>query len=246
MTAARSPIPDRTSQSPSRLSGTLRDVIIVLGRPALAPAPASPPPIAPPAPRTHRDDTRGFDDRDGIDGLDGLAALVAVATAGTGAAVQLVGSVGDDREGDEVIIRLGRARVGHAALLRDPAGRTPVTGLEREPVPRLDAQDVELGLRYLSEVRVLVLAEPLDGEAQAVALEGARYHGAEIIALVTSGSVPDPDLADAGTVLEAPPEDLEAFVQVVARYAAGMEAGKSAAEAFREATDAVGWERADA
>ncbi len=236
--AARSPIPDHTSPSPSRLSGTLRGVIIVLGRPALAPAPASPPPIAPPlAPQTHRDDTRG---------LDGLGALVAVATAGTGAAVQLVGSVGDDREGDEVIIRLGRAGVGHAALLRDPAGRTPVTGLEREPVPRLDAQDVELGLRYLSEVRVLVLAEPLDGEAQAVALEGARYHGAEVVALVTSGSVPDPDLADAGTVLEAPPEDLEAFVQVVARYAAGMEAGKSAAEAFREATDAVGWERADA
>ncbi len=246
MTAARSPIPDRTSPSPSpsRLSGTLRDVIIVLGRPALALPPASLPPASPPlAPRTHRDDTRGFDGRDG---LDGLGALVAVATAGTGAAVQLVGSVGDDREGDEVIIRLGRAGVGHAALLRDPAGRTPVTGLEREPVPRFDAQDVELGLRYLSEVRVLVLAEPLDGEAQAVALEGARYHGAEVVALVTSGSVPDPDLADAGTVLEAPPEDLEAFVQVVARYAAGMEAGKSAAEAFREATDAVGWERANA
>lgn len=205
-------------------------MIIILGRPALAP-----PPLAPSTPSPG--DLRG---------LDGLAALVAVATADTGAAVQLVGSVGDDREGDEVIIRLGRAGVGHAALLRDPAGRTPVTGLDRDPAPRLDAQDVELGLRYLSDARVLVLAEPLDGEAQAAALEAARYHGAEVVALVTAGSVPDPKLAEAGTVLEAPPEDLEAFVQVVAKYAAGMEAGKSAAEAFREATDAIGWERADA
>ena len=199
-------------------------MIIVLGRPALAS-----PTVAPP-----RDHTRG---------LAGLAALVAVATAGTGAAVQLVGSIGDDREGDEVIIRLGRAGVGHAALLRDPAGRTPVTGLDRPPAPRLDAQDVELGLRYLSDARVLVLAEPLDGDAQAAALEAARYHGAELIALVTSGSVPDADLKEASTVLEAPPEDLEAFVQVVAKYAAGVESGKSAGEAFREATHAVGWER---
>lgn len=220
-------------------SGTLRDVIIVLGRPALAAptvaaAAGASPPIAAPA--------QGPDD---TSGLHGLAARVAVAAAAIGAAVQLVGSVGDDREGDEVIIRLGRAGVGHAALLRDPAGRTPVAGQEREPAPRLDAQDVELGLRYLADARVLILAEPLETDAQPVALEAARYHGAEVIALVPSGSVPDPDVAGAGTVLEAP-EDLEAFVDVVARYAAGLEAGKPAAEAFREATASTGWERAEA
>lgn len=168
-----------------------------------------------------------------------------MAAATIGAAVQLAGSVGDDREGDEVIIRLGRAGVGHAALLRDPAGRTPVAGQERAPAPRLDAQDVELGLRYLSDARVLILAEPLEGEAQAAALEAARYHGADVIALVPSDSEPDPDVAAAGTVLQAP-DDLEAFVELVARYAAGMEAGKPAAEAFREATAETGWKRAEA
>lgn len=214
-------------------------MIIVLGRPALAAPTLETPALAAPAL------AGSGQDPDGTNGLHGLAALVAVATAAAGAAVQLVGSVGDDREGDEVIIRLGRAGVGHAALLRDPAGRTPVAGHDREPAPRLDAQDVELGLRYLSDARVLILAEPLETDAQPVALEAARYHGAEVIALVPSGSVPHPDVAGAGTVLEAP-EDLDAFVQVVARYAAGLEAGKPAADAFREATASTGWERADA
>lgn len=215
-------------------------MIIVLGRPALAPpaltsAPPAPPTLDAAAPILQDDD-----------GLDGLAALVAVAASAAGGAVQLAGSIGDDREGNEAVIRLGRAGVGHAALLRDPTGRTPVTGQEREPAPRLDAEDVELGLRYLAEIRVLILAEPLEKEAQAAALEAARYHGAHVIALVPPGSVADPALADAGTVLETPSEGAASFVAVVARYAAGLEAGRSAAEAFQEATAAGGWERTEA
>lgn len=212
-------------------SATLRHVIIVLGRPGLS----APQPNAA-APRLDADDRAD---------LHGLAVLVAVAASAAGGAVQLVGSVGDDREGDEVIIRLGRANVGHAALLRDPAGRTPVAGQEREPAPRLDAEDVELGLRYLAEIRVLILAEPLDGDAQSAALEAARYHGAQVIVLVPPGSAPDADLAVAGTVLEAPSEDIAAFVRVVGRFAAELEAGRPAAEAFQEATAATGWERAE-
>ncbi len=166
-----------------------------------------------------------------------------MAAAAAGAAIQLAGSVGDDREGDEAIIRLGRAGVGHAALLRDPTGRTPVAGQERQPAPRLDAEDVELGLRYLAEMRVLILAEPLEREAQAAALEAARYHGAHVIALLAPGSIPDQALAGAGTVLETPSEDVTSFAKVVASYAARLAAGEPASTAFLEATAATGWER---
>lgn len=169
-----------------------------------------------------------------------------MAASTAGGAVQLVGSIGDDREGDEAVIRLGRAGVGHAALLRDPTGRTPVAGKEREPAPRLEAEDVELGLRYLAEMDVLILAERLERGAQAVALEAARYHGAHVIALLPPGSIPDQDLASAGTVLETPSEDVASFVAVVARYAVGLGAGRPAAAAFQEATTAIGWERIEA
>ena len=74
----------------------------------------------------------------------GLAVELALAAARKGAEVELVGAVGDDPEGDRIVIELGRAAVGHAALMRDPATRTPLVGQPRDarPLPRLDAADV--------------------------------------------------------------------------------------------------------
>jgi hypothetical protein len=56
----------------------------------------------------------------------GPAVDVAVAAHKRGAAVELVGKVGDDGAGDAVVVSLGRLGIGHAALLRDPARPTPV------------------------------------------------------------------------------------------------------------------------
>ena len=56
----------------------------------------------------------------------GLAVEVAAAARARGAAVELVGKVGDDGAGDAVVLGLGRLGIGHAALLRDPARPTPV------------------------------------------------------------------------------------------------------------------------
>ncbi len=63
---------------------------------------------------------------DGRGAPGGLAADVAAAAQGRGAQVELVGKVGDDGAGDAVVVALGRAGIGHAALLRDPARPTPV------------------------------------------------------------------------------------------------------------------------
>jgi hypothetical protein len=68
----------------------------------------------------------------------GLAASVAIAAAATGAEVQIVGRVGDDRDGDAVLLALASRGVRHAATIRDtgrPTRRaTAVTLDEGEPL----------------------------------------------------------------------------------------------------------------
>ncbi len=56
----------------------------------------------------------------------GLAAAIAVAAVEAGGVVQLIGKVGDDPDGDAAVLALGRAGIGHVAMLRDAGHRTPV------------------------------------------------------------------------------------------------------------------------
>ena len=120
---------------------------------------------------------------DGNPVATGSAARIALTAADRGAAVQLIGKVGDDPDGEALVLALAQGHVGHVALLRDPAHRTPVQvddaatideeltepgeilapeaarpGGDRADRPALDAGDVDLGLRYLTEFRVVVVA----------------------------------------------------------------------------------------
>ncbi|MBA2571193.1 MAG: hypothetical protein H0V04_08445 [Chloroflexi bacterium] len=201
-------------------------MIVVLGRPGLGrPAGVGPDALA-------------------TEELDGRVARIGLAAAAAGGSVEIVGSIGDDVEGDRVVVLLGREGIGHAALLRDPAGRTAVAGQVREPAPRLDAGDVDLGLRYLSEISVLVLAEPLPPEAESVALGSAEYHAAPVTAIVPAGSTPSARLAATATVFEAPDDAEGPFAAMVGRYAAALANGVAPADAFTAATREGGWERA--
>ncbi len=181
--------------------------------------------------------------------LDRPAGRVARAAAGAGARVELVGSVGDDADGEALALELGHAGIGHAALLRDPAGVTPrVADEDAEegeagPLPRLDAADVDLGLHYLADCQVLVVAEPLEAAALAVATAAATYHDAALIVLTPAGVVPA-GLPNDATVLEMPSHDDGAFAELVGRYAASLESGRSAAEAWHAALTETGWESA--
>lgn len=195
-------------------------MIVVLGRPALARRPHG-------------------------DAVEGTVSRIALAIAAAGWPVELVGSIGDDAEGDRVAVLLGQAGVGHAALLRDPAGRTPVVGEARDPLPRLDAGDVELGLRYIAEVTVLVLAELLAPDAEAAALDAAAYHAAPVVAVVPAGGTPGKRLVEQATVLEAPEEDAAGFAEMIARYTAGLASGSAPADAFAAAVRDAGWEPAN-
>jgi len=175
---------------------------------------------------------------------DGLVARIALAAAATGRAVELVGTIGDDGRGDELAVALGRAGVGHAALLRVAGAVTPSPDTVGEALPRLDPADVDLGLRYVPDCRVLVLAEPLAPAATAVALDAAAYHDAAVVAISGSDGAIDPALAAAATVL-SPPADAESpFAELVGRYAADLDAGADPGPAFAAAARAAGWEAA--
>lgn len=185
----------------------------------------------------------------------GLAALVAMAAASRGVRVELVGSVGEDPAGDAVAIALGRAGVGHAALLRDPAGVTPVTGGPRDavvagPSPRLDPADIELGLRYLSDCRVLVIADGLSDAVATVAMDAAAYHAAAVVAVVPAGAPVPGAFEEGATVLSAPAPDEDGdadegrFAGLVAGFAVGLAEGRPAGDALARAAAGGGWERA--
>ena len=73
---------------------------------------------------------------------------IARSAAAAGGRVELVARVADDPSGDRQLHGLTDARVGHVATLRQPSG---------SEVTALDAGDVELALRYLSDATTIVL-----------------------------------------------------------------------------------------
>jgi len=173
----------------------------------------------------------------------GRASIVALAAARRGAEVQLVGTIGDDDAGDSIAVALGQAGVGHAALLRDPAARTPGDEDPGDPAaPRLEARDVQLGLSYLSDFRVLVLAEPLPTDAQRAALDAADYQGAAVIAVAGRDGRGAEALGEEVTVLEAPEPEGPPFSELIAAYAVELDRGVEPAAAFEAARRAAGWE----
>jgi hypothetical protein len=179
---------------------------------------------------------------DANDQLDRLAAQLALAATNAGAKVDVVGAVGDDSAADRVALALGQAGIGHAALLRDPSAATPRAAIAAGPLPRLDGQDVELGLAYLADYRVLVVSEPVDPSALSAARVAAAYQGAALIIVVAPGEPAPGDVPADATVLEMPAEDDGAFAQLVGRYAAALDSGAEAATAWQAAVSAVGWE----
>jgi ribokinase len=220
-------------------------VIVVLGRPQVIRSAAA------------IEAVDGDPDTNGL--LGGLAAGVALAIARAGVHVELVGSIGDDADGDLVAVALGRAGVGHAALLRDPAARTPrlaaddAATVDAGTLPRLDAEDIALGLRYVPAIEVLVIASQLPAAAWAAAMEGAAYHGASVIAVVGSPAEVTDDLAGAIVLLAPDPSeashddedvaaDPSAFETFVAGCAVRIARGVAPEVALAEAVAAGAWE----
>jgi sugar/nucleoside kinase (ribokinase family) len=196
-------------------------------------------------------------------GVAGAAALAAIAARRAGAAVELVGKIGDDPLGDSVVLALGHEAVGHAALLRDAGRPTPCivsSDAGDEPLdvddtpaapsvdptdparwPALEAEDVDLALRYLPEVRTIVVAESVSPAVMRVITGAAEYLGARLVV-----ATPSADLAPAADLVLAPPatDDDGAFAGLLGELAAAMDRGAAPEDAFREVTGRLGVEPA--
>ncbi len=201
---------------------------------------------------------------DGVITAAGAVSRVALAAAAAGRSVQLVGKIGDGPAADAIVLDLARHGVDHAALLRDPTWTTsieqdpelegglilddapavdrPVGSASDVPASRLDPADVELGLRYLTDFRVVVVAEASPIGVIVVAAEAARWNASRLI-LVTDpqGEIPA-DLPDDAIVLEAPGSDPDGvFADLVGTLAAGLDGSAEPGEAFRASIAVDGW-----
>ena len=199
----------------------------------------------------------------------GMPAGIARTAASAGAAVQIVGRVGEDPPGDALLVDLAAAGVGHVAVLRTPGRQTPVRpSAEPDVVPDdeglagaidsgeggddemsapdeadlgLDADDLQLALRYLPDYRVLVVAPGLAPAGLATVVSAAAWSGARLIVVVDQAGAPSGLPADA-TVLERPAGgDEEAFAAVIAHYAVALDGGAEPRAAFASASTGAGW-----
>ena len=210
----------------------------------------------------------------------GLAPEIAAAAAAGGSAVELLTKAGEDGAGEELLLALARDRVGHLAVLRDPAHPTALVpppartgdqpgeeedslvpallveedaaaavvrhpGVRATPAgPVLEPADLSLGLRYLRDYAVVVAVEPLAQGAATVIADAASYGDAALVVVTAPGGRADAAYA-AATVVEAPREDPDgAFAALIGRYAAALDGGVAAADAFASAAALGGWEPA--
>jgi hypothetical protein len=181
----------------------------------------------------------------------GLAAAIAVAAAAAGSRVELIGKVGNDPSGDAVLLALAKRHVGHVATLRDPARGTPVIPAVDEPpdvdgtgaelaastpeAPVLEAADVGLALRYLPELAVIVTVHTTpDVVEEAVAASGWAQTALTVV--VSRDEAAPEGLPETATVVAVADDDeLEAGAgAAIGRYAAALDQGEQAAEAYAE------------
>lgn len=188
-------------------------------------------------------------------GPAGPTAGVAMAAAAAGATVEIVTRVGDDPAGDAVVLALAQSGVRHVATIRDAGHRTPVlpdTAEVVDPVadatevgqtvaaaaeaPALDAADVGLALRYLSDYRVIVVLHPTDPGILSEASAAAGWAGAHLVVVTPAASEQVGDMP-AGTLAVTADHDADGVAALLGRYAAAVDRGEDAAAAYAALTE---------
>jgi hypothetical protein len=160
--------------------------------------------------------------------------------------------IGEDEAGDAVVLGLARAGIGHVATLRDAGRVTPVISPTDDeagpdvdedvagsavlpPGPTLDAEDVGLALRYLSDYRVIVVTHPrIDGVLDE-AVAAAGWSGAHLVVITSAeGEIVLP----AAAIAVAAEPGAEAVADRVGRYAAAVDSGGHLDTAYAALTGA--------
>lgn len=177
---------------------------------------------------------------------------IARRAAAADARTEVVGVVPAGAIGDRQLVELAAARVGHATVVRSAA-------------PGIEPADLDLALRYLPDVRVVVMVAPSTA-LLATASTASAWSGATLIVVGTldaaasaaaAGAADAPVARDAPVainettfpaaddaltpiVLEPPAHDPDgAFAGVVAALAVRLDAGEDPASAWRSTIAAL-------
>lgn len=169
----------------------------------------------------------------GLLGSDGAGvAEIARRAAAAGSSVELVGLVPGDPSWDAALFELAQAGVGHATVVRSARAS-------------MEAADLDLALRYLPDIRCVVLAAPPDPLIE-TAVAGADFAGAPLVvvgpiepetlaALESRGTGPAPLI-----VLDPPRDDADGtFAGFVAVLAHRLDQGEAPETAFRSTVAAL-------
>lgn len=177
---------------------------------------------------------------------EALGGIVEIArrAAATGARTEVVGVAPAGPVGDRQLVQLAGASVGHATVTRSAAA-----GIE--------PADLDLALRYLPDVRAIVLVAP-PAPLLATALAASSWSGATLVVVgpldadaaaaidaagsnVAAAAAANPAAASAAPiVLDPPARDPDgAFAGVVAALAVRLDAGEDPATAWRATVAAL-------
>ena len=164
----------------------------------------------------------------------GAVIEIARRAAAGGAKVEVVGLVPGSAEWDRALFQLTAAGVGHATVVRSERGS-------------IEPADIDLALRYLPDIRAVVLVQPPAGILP-TAIGGADFAGAPLVVVgpldagtmaaleARTGSAP----SDAPIVLDPPPTDRDGtFAGFVATLATRLDAGDAAGDAFQATVAAL-------
>jgi hypothetical protein len=185
----------------------------------------------------------------GAPGPDGESAVeIARLAAATGARVEIVGIAPADAPGDALLVDLAAQGIGHATVIRSSADR-------------LEPADLDLALRYLPDIRAIVLVRPAP-ELLPIASSAAAWAPAGLVVVGAQKGSGDgahpraatpPDSAspapiDGGgasaIVLEPPDSDPDAtFAGFVAAFAVRLDAGEPPEMAWRSTVGALAVDR---
>lgn len=143
---------------------------------------------------------------------------------------------------------VGSAEDSLAPDADDEVGGTPrIEPADAAQRPGLDVGDVELGLRYLTEFRVIVACDPLDAATARVVADAANWSTTTLMAIVPAGGPEPVSLPDDSIVLQAPASDPDGvFDRLVGELAAAIDSGADPQAAFRALLAGEGWEPASA
>ena len=126
-----------------------------------------------------------------------------------------------------MLLGFAAAAVGHATVTRSNA-------------TTIDAADLDLALRYLPEIRAIVLVAP-DAALLRIAADGSSWSGASLVIVgpLEAEAVAVAEAAGA-IVLEPPARDPdEAFAGLIAAFARRLDGGESPASAWRATLSAL-------